>query len=256
MLTYPTRGRTGFTLLEILAVTVLLALLLGALIPAFDRIQHAGNLAHATSTIAWLLEEARTHAMANNSHVFVGFQETDPVPTATTGIQKAGVGQIRVVLFECPDGTSGYDFRHPTSSWPKAGTHLQVLGRPWQFDQVHIAVSLGEVPETGPMGWASGRQSVNQFYRLGHPSCRAVTDIEWPQGAPTHQFVKVIHFGPQGIARIQYASNANGTRRCIEIGLQACHGTAVPGVPSDPNVGTHSAIQIDCPTGAVHVFRP
>jgi len=65
----------GFSLIEVLAVMAIAAVLAVLAVSAFNRIGQAGNLTKTSSDIASLLEQARSHAMAQNTYVWVGFEE-------------------------------------------------------------------------------------------------------------------------------------------------------------------------------------
>ena len=70
-----------------------------------------------------------------------------------------------------------------------------------------------------------------------------------------HLFEKVIVFSPQGVARIQSATNGDEVKQHIEIGLQPTRGNQTPPLPK-PNEGEQAAIQLDSMTGAVRIYRP
>ena len=81
-----------------------------------------------------------------------------------------------------------------------------------------------------------------------------MTPFDWPLGtalnAGQYSFRKVINFDPQGVARMQYATNSDSIAAYIEVGLQQTHGTAIS---SSPNV---VAIQLGGVGGEISVYRP
>jgi hypothetical protein len=74
-------------------------------------------------------------------------------------------------------------------------------------------------------------------------------------GSGQYSFVRVINFDPQGVARIQYATNADEIVTYIDIGLQQTHANLATPTPSS-TPGNVAAIQIDCMTGTTRLYRP
>ena len=74
------------------------------------------------------------------------------------------------------------------------------------------------------------------------------TSIGSAIGSGLYSFQKVVNFDPQGIARIQYATERDAIVEYMDIGLQQTHGTTV-----SSNV---AAIQIDGMSGTTRIYRP
>lgn len=71
------RGRSsGFTLIEMLVVIVIISILLVGVVPAFNSINGARGVTRAINDVAGMLELARAEAMATRSYVYVGFANT------------------------------------------------------------------------------------------------------------------------------------------------------------------------------------
>lgn len=70
------RHRHAFTLVEMLVVIVVIAILLGAVVPAFNSINVSRGVTRAMNDVAGILEMARAEAMATRSYVYVGFVNT------------------------------------------------------------------------------------------------------------------------------------------------------------------------------------
>jgi hypothetical protein len=71
-----------------------------------------------------------------------------------------------------------------------------------------------------------------------------------------YRFERVIYFDPTGIARIATATNADAIAHVMEIDFQPTHGTLVPPLPSNQDVGNHAVVQLGTTDGAVRVYRP
>jgi len=248
--------------MELLVVLALMMTIMAFLAPALQGLQAHRNATEAAYEIEDLLRQARSYAMGNNTHVFVGILEenaaaspSDPPP------RRAGVGRVIVSAYASLDGTKGYEnSSSPQKSWSdsyRKGSNLLPLGQLRKFENLHLAATLGPPPSNGGMA----RPDVNYYYRLGHSSCCSVTPIVWPKGSDLekgyqYRFDKVIRFDPLGTPRIQYKTNGETIVQEMEISLQQTHGNQWQGLPSSPNGGNQCAIQIDGITGITRIFSP
>ena len=73
----------GFTLVELMIVTGIIAILMVWVAPAFTNLKGAGDVTSAADTIKGVLEQARIHAMANNTYTWIGFYEEDGSKSST-----------------------------------------------------------------------------------------------------------------------------------------------------------------------------
>jgi len=239
-------------MLVVIGIIVVLMALMG---PAMNALKGANDVTKTAYDIAGILEQSRSYAMANNTFVWVGFQEND-----ITKPSVAGVGLLAVAVVASKDGTVGYDINTP-STW--AGSYvngvaknLTTLGKVQQFENVHLAPLFSTIPNQG----GTKRPTVSSgSYQLGNTTStpnpsKCVTPFEMPLGKGIDQgdyhFKRVINFDPQGVARIRYSTDPDAIVEYMEIGLQQTHGNVVSG---GPNV---AAIQLDCMTGSVHIYRP
>ena len=262
---YPRRqrlGRKAFSLLELLLVAGLSLALLGLALPAVGAIQSANQFSSVVERLAETLALARTAAVTQRRYVYVGFFQKHDAPAQGGPIVPA---PLWVLTAQSEDAARGYDTARPSESWRRSyGTTLWLrpLGRLQSFERVHLAATLGVPPETGPMGKTAGRQDVGRFYRLGHEACRSVTPLTQPLNTPLDPrqcellFEKVIQFDPQGTARIQYESNGDEIKQCVEIGLLPIRGAHPPGDEVLAAQANCAAIQLHPLTGAVRVYRP
>ena len=258
----------AFTLLELLTVISIMLCLLSLTLPAFHTIQAANQFSANTTKIADILDQARAAAMALNTFVYVGFLETDQDPSPNVPQTANGTGKLKVIVAASVDGTRRYDVYHPELSWNSIytannGFHLRLLNQPQTIENIHMTATLGPMPEAGPMSKKAGRQTVTHYYRLGSPTCKSVTPISYPLGTPldpvncTCYFEKIIQFDPNGVARIQYATNGDEIKQCIEIGLEPTHGNRVNSpVDEQDKHGNYCAIQLDPITGCIRIYKP
>ena len=227
-----------------LVVVALMGLLMVFLIPAVSGIKGGRDLTGTAYDMQGFLDQARAYAMANNTYVFVGVEEVDSSkdPSATPQTAATGAtacGRIAVAAVASKDGTRG-----------SASTNLLAIGKLRRFENVHLASPSLSNPSSGNMARPSPN---NNYYDIGDAACVSVATFGWPVGSSQYSFTKVIIFDPQGVARIQTASNtATSVPQVIEIGLIPTHGNTAPAT-TPANV---AAIQIDGMTGATRVFRP
>jgi len=263
---------SAFTLVEMLAVIALMLVMTALVVPAFTGVKSAGDVTKAVYDIAGILDQARAYAMSNNTYVFVGFAEVDAsvhasaVPQVATG--NSPYGRVVVAVVASKDGKRGYDVSRPEnwktnySSGPSPIVkNLMAINKLQRFENLHLADLGATPPATGAMARPAVSNATTPSYNVANAGCVSTTPFTWPLGSSLsgdyqYAFVKVIYFDPQGVARIQSASNADTIPRCAEIGLQPSRGNVPPPLPSDQNVGNQAAIQIDGMTGATRIYRP
>lgn len=272
---FPRRARLGqgnlaFTIVELLVVVAIMVVMMALAVPAFNSLKGAGDVSKTAYDVAGTLEQARAYAIANNTYVWVGIIEVDSsqsasatpqiLATATTG------GRVAVAVVASKDGTRGYDVNNPgtwITNYTAIVNNLVAIGKLQRFENMHMAPSYSTLPTTGNMTRTS--PAGGGFYMIGNSACQSVTPFTWPLGtllpatattqpvSPVqYAFWKVINFDPQGVARIQYATNSNTTEHYMELGLQPTHGNAIPSA-SPANV---AAIQLTGIAGNVKIYKP
>lgn len=220
-------GIRAFTLVELLTVISIMAIMMVAVLPAFNGIKGAGDVTRVAFDVAGTLEQARSYAMANNTYVFVGFTERNGADATQTG-----VGQILMVAMGSKDGTR---------SFGTGNSNLIPLTKLRRIENMHIEDSL---PNSGTMS----RPPVDDACRVGNDAFLAQNSFTVPGNPSGGTFTKIIQFDPRGTASIQ--SGTVSIPHWMEIGLVAARGSAVV---SKTNC---AALVLDGVTGSAKIYRP
>ena len=261
--------RAAFTLVEMLVVMGIILLLLALMVPAFTSMRSGSDFISAANDIGSTMEQARAYAMANNTYVYVGIGEylvtesstTSPRTSAATA--STAIGQVVLAVVASRDGTRSYDVNNPAAWSTNYGTGgtLTSIDKLHFYNNVHL-VDFGTTPVTS--GKMARPTVTDAQYRIFIPpndtSHDTVTPFSWPLGktlnAGQYNFTKVIQIDPQGVARMQTATNTDGITSYMEIDLQPTHGNVAPTTPADQNIGNQAALQLDCMTGSTRVYHP
>jgi prepilin-type N-terminal cleavage/methylation domain-containing protein len=259
----------GFTLIELLVVIGIIALLMVLIAPAFTNIKSGNDFTAAVYGIQGLLENARTYAKANRTYVFVGFAEVDASVSPSVSPQVTGSGRVAVAAVASKDGTRHFNYAitGQGSDWTanySNGTHLIAIGKLQTYENLHFLVDFPSwTPTAHPTSKMARYQPTGPPYILGGTGTgsTSVTPFTWPLRSPLdsgyqYRFDRVINFDPTGIARIATSTNADAIAHVMEIDFQPTHGTVVPPVPTNQDVGNHAVIQLGATSGAIRVYRP
>jgi prepilin-type N-terminal cleavage/methylation domain-containing protein len=238
----------GFTLIELMVVIGIITILTVLVVPAVTNLKTSGDITNAAYAISGALEQARSHALGNNTYVWVGFYEED-ISQSSTSPATPGTGRVVISIVASKDGTIIYD---PGNLGPIDPTRLTQIGKLIKLENAHLTTFTDG---TGTGTTFDTRPPVSfTTARIGDtsPPSGSLTPFQYPVGtpAPTAQytFLKAIQFSPQGEARI---NNNNFTLKTVaEVGLRQTHGTVVDAV--SPNV---VAIQFSAISGDTKVYR-
>ncbi len=243
-----TREPCGFTLVELIVVIALISTLMVLVAPAFTGIKTAGDVTSAAYTIKDALEQARTHAMAYETYVWIGFYE-EPAGQPSTNPATPGTGRIVISTIASPDGTTVYNPRSLAAIDPTRVTQLNKLVK---VEGTHLA-TFPDGSGTGDT-FDSRPAAIYETAKIGDttPPNPSLTPFQYPVGNPApaaqYTFVKAVEFSPRGEARI---NNRNYTLKTVaEIGLQPTHGTAV-----DVNSRNIIVIQFGALGGDLKIYR-
>ena len=241
------RKVSAFTLIELLTVMAIISIMSLILVPSISSLVSSSDLDKATGDIALTLAQARSYAMAHQTYVFVGFQETDstlaPSPSPTGSVTPGGRVYMSVVA--TVDGTSGLPAYTVNTPWTYNPNNLVAIQKTEIFNNVHLADNL---PNTGNSArpTSTAGDTVQQIADV----TSSLTPFNVPLGTSLNSataFNQVIQINPQGEVTL------NGMLSpWIELGLEPTHGKTLP-ANSPPN---YAAIQIEGTTGAVRVYRP
>ncbi len=220
--------RDGFSLVELLTVIAIAAVMSTLAVTAFVSLKRADSLNNATAIISTLLEQARAYAMANNTYVFVGFEESD-FGTPSTAAQTAGTGRVAVQAFASADGTLNL-----------SASNLSPINRLQILDSLDLAPAI-----TLTTGGLPGRPAAD--YVIGSTSFPAPSSTI---SSRNFTFSKVIAFDSLGLVHIPTVA-PQPSLQYLEIDVQPSNGNSVPTAATNA-----SAIQVDAMTGAVSVYRP
>jgi prepilin-type N-terminal cleavage/methylation domain-containing protein len=235
----PGACRRGFTLFELLTVLVIISIISALVVTAVTSLGKSDGFNNATTTISTLLEQARAYAMANNTYVFVGFEETDGSQPAG-GPQNSGagyVGRVAIQAFASMDGTMNLGTSSQTGT-----SNLVAINKLQILNNIDFPSKLNEATGTLP------NRPASPDYILGSASFPTIPSANFIT-ARNFTFSKVIAFDSLGVVHLPTSPVTSGFQY-IEIDAQPTNGSVI-----SPNGTNVSAIELDATTGAVTVYR-
>ncbi|MEZ0385462.1 MAG: Tfp pilus assembly protein FimT/FimU [Verrucomicrobium sp.] len=216
---------SAFTLIEMVVVIGVIGILFAVMWPALGGMLGGQNMTKSITDISGLLEQARSHAMAKNTYVYVGLVETDETKESPEAAVQGGNLTAAVMM-----STTGV--RPLTAD----GAELAALSPLYRFENL----KLESIGTEGNLARKSGDDVIN----LAGTTTKGFAKFTWnANGGTGLTFEKVIEFDPRGVVRF---SSKNSIEGWIEIPLQSARS-------KDNSV---AALQVDGVTGAVRIYRP
>lgn len=216
------RKATAFSLVELLVVMGVMTLLMGVAVPAMSSLAKGSQMNQALSDVAGLMEMARQHATAQNTHVWVAFND---------GAASAGPDdQVRVAVLVSKSGAD-------LSTWGADDTtsgsaQTQLIVKPRTFNQVKLsdATAFKSQITDLPAGATATLGTANFTIKV--------------PGQQNEIFTKAIQFTPSGEAR-----NGASMTGVVDLGLQPTHGHFA-------NAQNVAVVRVNGLTGQTRIYRP
>ncbi|HYJ03803.1 MAG TPA: type II secretion system protein [Chthoniobacterales bacterium] len=252
-MTAPRTRSRAFTLIELMVVIGIIVLLMVLLAPSVTSLKGAGDISNTAYTIKGLLEQARAHALVNNTYTWVGFfEENGAVPS--TNPPTMGTGRVIISTVASKDGTIVYQQPVVNPSMPMDPGKLVQVSKLIKLDYVHL--------RTFPNGTGTGADSfptrppipgvAPDNAKIGDTSPPAsLRPFQYPVGnsstAAQYTFGKLIEFSPRGECRV---NNNNFTiRTLLEVTFQPVRGTVFDSNKSH-------AVQVSGFGGNIKLYQP
>jgi Tfp pilus assembly protein FimT len=214
----------------LLVVIAIISIMSVLAFTAFNSIRKAGDVTAGSTTIDNVLEQARSYAMANNTYVFVGVEETN-ITTPAGVAQTAGTGRLAIQAFASNDGTSN-----------SAQSNLTAIGKLQILNNIHLLPSLALT--TGNFS----QRATTGVFNVANSFPPPLNTIASNNNNFT--FSQIIAFNAQGLVSIPTTASTSGLQY-IEYDVEPTNGTTLPAAVSNA-----AAIQVDATIGTVNIFRP
>jgi prepilin-type N-terminal cleavage/methylation domain-containing protein len=234
---------SGFTLVELLVVMIIMGLLAALAVVGFSATNDAQNFASEVNDIQQILNDARAYAMANDTYVYVGLEEVDAsVATTSTQTQytlgKNG-GRIGIGVAASIDGTASLSQTTGSVTTGDISANLVPISKLRVFNGITLMPAYATIaqstitPKTSPL---YNKVFVTKLYSVGYDFLNQGDGLpyqyfHWPltSATPLYTFDTVLVYAPDGSARLlAYLYTKTNQPNWYEMDLESMHGTAVP----------------------------
>jgi prepilin-type N-terminal cleavage/methylation domain-containing protein len=162
----------GFTLIELLVVIAIIAILIGLLLPAVQKVREAAGRISSTNNLKQMTLALHSYADANNGTLPVGYQADGAGWNGPNNNPPAPAGGIEgtLQLETLPYMEQGNTFNASTTSWGgKLGYQLEWAGSPRNIKTL-VAPNDPTVPASNSYGYTSYRINAQVFSQpFGQP---------------------------------------------------------------------------------------
>jgi len=243
----------------------IVAALLLLVVPAFTNLKGSGDVTTAAETVAGMLAQARTYAIANNTYTWVGFYEEATSASAPTAVPPPYPGKGRLVLavVRSLDGTPIFDSSDPAAVLP--ASRIAQVGKLARIEGVHITdigAPPSPTPDPNPLPNSLGARSdlpytyaaginADHFNRISSDSADATQFWFVAQG---YTFYKTVRFTPRGEANL---NSTYSLKVVAELGIVPTHGDVASTPPASGGryTGNVAAIQFSGAGGNFKIYR-
>lgn len=216
-------SRAAFSLIELLTVMGVIGLLMSVAVPALSNLTKGSQMNQALIEVTESLEQARQFAVAQNTYVWVAFNNV----AASQGVDE----QVRMAVLVSRSG--GELSTWGTDDTTSSTAQTQLITRPRTFNQVKLS-SAGTF----------SRSQIASLPEGGVDSLGSANFTIMVPGGQKEVFTQAIQFTPSGEART--TANMAGM---VELGLQPTHAK----IADANNV---AAVRVNGLTGQTRLFRP
>jgi prepilin-type N-terminal cleavage/methylation domain-containing protein len=183
-------ARAGFTLIELLSVVTLMLVLVGIATPFLSRFMGPANFTQNVTKVSILLEQARQHAVTQNTYVWVAFCQSSGGANPAYPEER-----IAVAILASTDGTNPFDWSSPTTaSVPSPTQNIALISKLEWLKSTRIE-DTSAVSSFGTTAKKPTHPGVELYQNL--------TFLITPPGSSSPlEFDRVLVFSPQGDARV------------------------------------------------------
>ncbi len=224
-----TPHQKGFTLPELLAVIAIMVLVMGFMGPAVNSIKDARGFDASLYQVADILNQARDHAIANNTYVWVGFFEENGDVQWERNKVTAGLGRIIISAVASTDGNRYSQTTNTlVANTVTNPTATQIRVTP--ISQLYKLPNIRLYDFSADPNLNTNWPIVPANYQVGNTAFGSTPVFWYPtngtNAAVAYKFEKIIEFNPLGEASRMANNLTQPPAPWLGVGLRATRGTA------------------------------